>query len=68
LVLEAGDHPQRRRLARARRTEQGKELAGLDLQVDARNRPNLAVVLGEANQADVRRSSYKEKLSEQLEK
>jgi len=28
--IEAGDHPQQRRLAAARRTEKGEELAGLD--------------------------------------
>ena len=32
--LEAGEHHQRRRLARARRTEQGEELAALDVQVE----------------------------------
>jgi hypothetical protein len=34
-VLEAGDHPQRRGLAAARRPEQRDELTGLGLQVDA---------------------------------
>jgi len=62
-LLEAGDHPQRRRLARARRPEQGEELALLDLQVDARNRPYLTVLLVEADQADVRRCSYSLKLA-----
>ena len=52
-VLEAGDHPQRRRLARAGRPEEGEELAAPHLEVDSRNRDHLAVVLGEASQTDV---------------
>ncbi len=54
-VLEAGDHPQRRRLAGAGRAEQGKELAALDLEVYSRNGLDLAVMLGEACEADVGR-------------
>ncbi len=57
-LLEAGDHPQRRRLAGARGPKQREELALLDLQVDARDRTHLAVTLGEVGQADVGWSSY----------
>ena len=40
--LEAGDHAQGRRLARAGRAEQREELAGADVQVHARDRHDLA--------------------------
>src|ERR1044072_164229 len=66
--LEAGDHAQRRRLARAGRPQQGEELALGDLEVDSGNRDHLAVVLGEFDQADVRWSSYMKKLSEWFRK
>src|SRR3954452_1588902 len=65
-ILEAGDHPQRRRLAGAGRPEQGEELAPLDLQVYSGNRNHLTVMPGEVRQTDVRWSGYTEKLSEQF--
>ena len=43
--LEAGDHPQGRRLARSRRAEHREELAVADLEVDAVDRHDLAVAL-----------------------
>jgi hypothetical protein len=43
--LEAGDDPQERRLARARRPEQREELALGDCEVDAIDGYDLAVVL-----------------------
>jgi hypothetical protein len=49
-LLEAGDHPQRGRLAAPRRTDQGEELAGLDVQVqvvDGRRVPEVLAQTGE---------------------
>ncbi len=54
-VLEAGDHPQRRRLARAGGPEHGEELTGADLEVDPGDRDHAPVGLGEAGKADVGR-------------
>ena len=54
-LLEARDHPQRRRLARAGRTEHREELAVADLEVDARDGDDVAVALLEALEADRRR-------------
>ena len=47
-LLEAGDHAQRRRLARARRAEQREELAVRDVQVDVVDRDDVAVGLARA--------------------
>ena len=43
--LEAGDHPQRRRLARARRAEHREELAVADVEVDAVDGDDVAEAL-----------------------
>jgi hypothetical protein len=50
-ALEARDQTQRRRLARARRPEQGEELACLDLEVDAVHRDDVSVGLAHAHEA-----------------
>ena len=42
-VLEAGDQPQQRRLAAARRADEDHELARLDLEVDALDHVDRAV-------------------------
>ena len=52
-----GDHPQRRRLARARRPEHREELAVGDLEVDAGDGDDVAVALVEALEADGGRRS-----------
>ena len=52
--LEAGDHPQRRRLAAAARTQQGEELPLRQLQVDVVDRGKLVEALGHASQLDAR--------------
>ena len=52
-LLEAGDDPQRRRLARARRAEQREELAVGDRQVDVVDRDDVAVGLPDSGDADV---------------
>src|SRR5262249_17754702 len=52
-LLEAGDHPQRRGLARARRAEQCEELAPLHLEGERGDRDHLAVALAYADQADI---------------
>ena len=52
--LEAADHPQRGRLAAARRTEQREELAGADLERDAVDRPDLAESLLQVEELDLR--------------
>ena len=44
-LLEAGDHPQRRRLAAAGRAEQGEELALRDLEVELAHRDEVAELL-----------------------
>jgi len=44
--LEAGDHPQRRRLPRARRTEHREELAVVDVEVDPVDRDDGEVPVG----------------------
>ena len=44
-ALEAGDHPEERRLAAARRTEQNEELALLGGEVHAVHRPDLTEIL-----------------------
>ena len=46
--LEAGDHPQHRRLARPGRPEHREELPVADLQVDAVDRPHVAELLAKA--------------------
>ena len=55
-LLEAADHPQRRRLAAAGRAEQREELALADHQVDPLDRGDDAAtgleVLGDADQLD----------------
>ena len=51
-TLEAGDHAQRRRLARARRAEHREELARADVEVDTRDRDDVAVDAADAAQAD----------------
>ena len=51
--LEAGDQPQRRRLARPGRAEQREELAVPDLERDAVDRLDLAVALDQVGQAHV---------------
>ena len=52
--LEAADHPQRGRLAAARRTEQREEFAGGDLERDAVDRPDLAESLLQVEELDLR--------------
>ena len=42
-VLEPGDEAQQRRLAAPRRSQQGEELAGRDVEVDAFDGPHRAV-------------------------
>jgi hypothetical protein len=49
--LEAGDQPERRRLAGARRTEEREELAGADLEVDPVDGGHVAVRLAHAFEA-----------------
>jgi hypothetical protein len=57
-LVEAGDHPQRRRLAAAGRAEQREELAGLHLEVDVIDRDEVAVSLRHAAQDDVWRGPH----------
>jgi hypothetical protein len=53
-LLEPADHPQRRRLAAARRAQQGDELAVLDLGVEVDHRADVAVErLADVDQNDV---------------
>ena len=52
-LLEASDHPQRRRLAAARRAQQGVELTALDRQGEVVDRERLAEALADALQTDV---------------
>ncbi len=52
--VEATDHPERRRLAAARRPEQGEELAGPDRERDGVDRHDLAEPLRQALEADLR--------------
>jgi hypothetical protein len=52
-LLEAGDHPERGRLPRPRRAEQGEELSALHLEVDRGDRDHVAVALADPDQADV---------------
>ena len=52
--LEPADHPQRRRLAAARRAEQREELAAADLERDAVDRPDLAELLLQVEELDLR--------------
>ncbi len=51
---EAGDQPERRRLAAARRPEQRHELAFAHLQIDSRHSDGRAVALLEPGQAQLR--------------
>ena len=50
--LEAGDHPQQRRLAGTRRAEHREELALGDLEVDAVDGDDVAVRLSDAREAN----------------
>ena len=54
-LLEAGDHPQRRRLAAARRPEHREELALGDVEVDAPNGGEVAEALGDGAEGDAGR-------------
>jgi hypothetical protein len=54
-ALEARDQAQRRRLPRTRRSEHGEELAAGDLEIDAVDGRDLAVVLAEADETHVGR-------------
>ena len=56
-ALEPGDRAQRRGLAGGARTQDGEELAGRDLEVDAGERLNLAVALDEAPDGQLRHGS-----------
>ena len=56
-LLEAGDHAQQRRLARARRPEQREELAGLDGEVQGVDRHEVAEALAQID--DVHGSPHK---------
>ncbi len=51
-LLEAGDDPQRRRLARARGAQQREELARLDVEVQALERDDRTMGLDDVAQAD----------------
>src|SRR5215469_17368199 len=51
--LESGDHPQGRRLAAARRAEQGKEPAGRNLEVNRVDSGERPKALGERDQAEL---------------
>ena len=51
-LLEPGDHPQRRRLAAARRAEQREELAAADLEVEVVDGHEVAEALRDARQGD----------------
>ena len=53
-LLEAGDHPERRGLAAARRPEEGKELAGADLKIEPLGRHDVAEPLSDAAELDQR--------------
>ena len=52
-ALEAGDEPQRRRLAGSGRAEQRKELAGRDLEIDPVDRHDVAVRLANPVKPDI---------------
>ena len=54
--LEAGDHPERRRLARARRAEQREELARGDVQRQAVHRGEVAEPLGQVAELEDRQA------------
>jgi len=51
--LEAGDQPERRRLAGAGRAQQGEELAGGNLEIDPVDRDDVAVRLADAGEPDI---------------
>jgi hypothetical protein len=51
-LLESGDHPQRRRLAAAGRSQHREELAARHLQVDAGNGGHVAEALDQIDQGD----------------
>src|SRR6476620_1019193 len=51
-LLEAGDHAQRRRLSRPRGAEHREELAGADVEVDARDGDDVAVDAADSAEAD----------------
>src|SRR5262249_40176444 len=57
-ALEAGDHPQRRRLAAARRTEQREEFARVDEGVDAVDRDRLVEALGQRAELNLAAGHY----------
>ena len=50
--LEAGDQPQRRRLAATGRSEQREELAAVDVQVDAVDRDDVGELLAQRDEID----------------
>ena len=53
-LLEPGDHPQRRRLAAARRADEHDELALGDLEVEVTDRDHIAAVdLGKVDELDL---------------
>ena len=51
-LLEAGDHPQSRGLAAARRADDREELAALDFEVEGADRLQVAEPLGDGGKAD----------------
>ena len=53
-LLEAGDHPECRRLAAAARAEQREELSSGDLEIERAHRLNVAVALAYRCQLDAR--------------
>src|SRR2546428_196757 len=57
--LEAGENTQRRRLARARGSQQGEELAGRDRQIDAVQHRHGAVPLDDAFELDAPRGAHR---------
>jgi hypothetical protein len=52
-LLEATDHPQRRRLAAARRAEQGEEAAALDLEREVVDGDDVVEALSDVVEPDV---------------
>ena len=57
-LLEAGDHPQARRLAAARRSDQDHEFAVVDLEVEVVHRQDVAIFLGDVIERDSRHSQF----------
>ena len=56
--VEAGDHPEGRRLPRPRRSEHGEELAAADLEVHVVHRDDVSVAASYTGQADVRHIAH----------